>query len=493
MQSKVDGNTIIISVPSEDAHAIASTDGYQFAGTTLKVTSTFTGPRGKSPPKSSFSFRGGASTEKLKEALKVLLSRRYDAATKILNLSDLSQEPEIKEMNVRDLNAHPNLFQVFMKLCDEAFPTVQSKTDMVDGILLGSNNLIRVNVFRSLAMGFPNLKNLDLSNNKFKLLKDITGLSREFRHLEHIILSNNAIEQEVPSLKKELIRWFQKLQLINGVQLSPAEIEAARNQKVPLAVKTGHIEGETSSIAAEFIKNFFTGYDTDRKALVNYYYDATSTFSLSVNTHALRDPSSASSTQKQEWDAYIRLSRNLLRINHLSARMNRTHKGGEAITKLFESLPATQHPGLEHAAKWLIESRTQPGIPDPTGQSPTGVNGLCVTIHGEFEETGTNFNKKQRSFDRTFVLGPGGVSGVKIVSDMLVLRAYGGTQAFVPEEVPMTVEDERLAMVSELSRQTGMNLQYAVMCLEQNGGSLEAALANFAEIRSMIPPEAFVQ
>jgi nuclear RNA export factor len=427
----------------------------------------------------------------LKVTLKNLLSRRYNAETKILDLSNLTEEPELKEMKVRELSAHPSLFPVFMKICDDVFPTVQDKMDNVGGVLLGNNGLHRCQTVRSLASTFPGLKNLDLSNNKLRNMLDLQPFLRGFRRLEHVILSGNPLEENVSNFKKELIRAFPNLQLVNGVALSPQEIEAARNKNIPIPVKKGHIEESTTSIAADFLTKFFLGYDSDRKALVDYYYDNTSKFSLSVNTHALRDPNGQNNVQRQEWDQYIRLSRNLLKVNHINARINRSHKGGESISKLFEQLPATQHPSLESdPSKWLIEFRTQPGVPDPSGQSPTGVNGLCVTIHGEFAEVAT---KKQRSFDRTFILGPGGVSGVKVVSDMLVLRAYGGTRAFVPDEVPLTLEDEKQAMVVELARQTGLNLQYAVMCLEQNGGSLDAALANFQQVRANIPADAFVQ
>jgi nuclear RNA export factor len=486
LQSNVEGDIITLSVPTEDALAIASTDGYTFAGGTLSVSML-----GGSP---SFSFGGhtnNKSVAELKVTLKTVLSRRYNAETKILDLSNLTKEPELIEMKVKELSAHPSLFPVFMKICDDVFPTARNKLESVGGVLLGHNGLRRCGTVRSLASTFPGLKNLDLSNNKLTKLWDLQPFLKGFKQLEHVILNGNPLEENGPAFKQDLIRAFPKLQIIDGVPLSQQEIEAARNKKIPIPVRKGHIEESTTSIAADFVTKFFLGYDSDRKALVDYYYDNTSKFSLSVNTHALRDRNGPGTVLRpSDWDHYIKLSRNLLKISHLNARMNRSHNGREAISRMFEQLPATQHPSLEsERGKWLIEFRTQPGVPDPSGQSPTGVNGLCVTIHGEFVET---VHKKQRSFDRTFILGPGGVSGVKVVSDILVLRAYGGTRAFVPDEVPLTLEDEKQAMVMELARQTGLNLQYSIMCLEQNGGSLEAALANFQQVRANIPPEAFV-
>lgn len=54
-------------------------------------------------------------------------------------------------------------------------------------------------------------------------------------------------------------------------------------------------------------------------------------------------------------------------------------------------------------------------------------------VHSSFQESG-DAKTLIRSFDRTLVLGPGGGAGaVRVVSDMLTLRAYGGHTAWDPE------------------------------------------------------------
>jgi len=68
-----------------------------------------------------------------------------------------------------------------------------------------------------------------------------------------------------------------------------------------------------------------------------------------------------------------------------------------------------------------------PGLADPAGQSIHGVDGLILSIHGEFEELPSpSLEKALRSFSRTFVLGPGSPGGppIRVVSDLLVLRAW---------------------------------------------------------------------
>ncbi len=47
------------------------------------------------------------------------------------------------------------------------------------------------------------------------------------------------------------------------------------------------------------------------------------------------------------------------------------------------------------------------------------------------------------------------------------------------------------ALVAQLRQRTGMNAQFAAMCLVQNGWVFGTALQNFEEIKSSIPAEAF--
>jgi nuclear RNA export factor len=133
------------------------------------------------------------------------------------------------------------------------------------------------------------------------------------------------------------------------------------------------------------------------------------------------------------------------------------------------------------------------GLPDPN--NPTGGTGLLIVVHGELVEHPNDAAKRKlRSFDRTFTLGPNKIGGVRIVNDELVLRNYGGTRAF-PQNAGavQSEEQQKAAMVTELQRLTGMNAQYAQMCLEQTGWKLEAAVESFQTVKASgtIPQEAF--
>ncbi len=135
-----------------------------------------------------------------------------------------------------------------------------------------------------------------------------------------------------------------------------------------------------------------------------------------------------------------------------------------------------------------------------------------VMVHGEFAEVDVSTGQSTvvRSFDRTFVLGPGGgIGGIRVACDTLVLRPYGGYDAWRPEgedsaSVPTAqaqaqinvpagfalsgpgkteeqVQKEVLAV--ELSNRTGMTLEFSGLCLEQCGWNLEGAAVSFEQAK----------
>lgn len=118
------------------------------------------------------------------------------------------------------------------------------------------------------------------------------------------------------------------------------------------------------------------------------------------------------------------------RVTQLPARMTRLFPGRHNIQQCFSSLPLTRHPPLQDIAKWCLECESIENVPDVSGQS---VGGLMITAHAEFDEIDVSNGQvtATRSFDRTWILGPG-ASGVRVVSDLWLIRAYGGIEAWQP-------------------------------------------------------------
>lgn len=399
-----------------------------------------------------------------------------------------------------------------MKICNSIFTTVHAKEEAIVSVSLANNALTTIASVTTLSQTFPALKNLDLSNNKFKNLTALEGWRWKFRKLDQLILTGNPIETEVPTYKDDILKWYPTLTTLNTRQIRSLEdARAAMSSKIPIPILGPSFRDE-AAISENFVREFFPAYDGDRTALVNGYYDAQSTFSISINLSA---PHTTERTNQKlpGWEAYLRKSRNLTKITHPPSRMSRLYTGTESIRDGFTTLPVTRHPDLmAEPQKWCVECHTIPGLPDPTGQSSSGVGGLMVMVHGEFAEVDvlTGQSTATRSFDRTFVLGPGGgVGGIRVACDTLVLRQYGGHDAWRPEaedsaSIPTTqaqhqisvpagfalsgpgkteeqVQKEVLAV--ELSKGTGMTLEFSGLCLEQCGWDLEGAAASFEQAK----------
>ena len=451
--------------------------------------------------------------------LRGVLERRYNFESKVLDLSALGQDEELNKANIFDKSSTTRkIFPALMRVLELSFDTEAERHAAITGVSLASNGLADLTDVTTLSLTLPKLHNLDLSNNNFKGLSSLHAWRKRFYHLQHIILSGNPLEQNEPEYPQEVVKWYPNLRVLNDIQVRTEEELAKKTTptELPFPIRSPLFQDE-GGIAEGFVRTFFAGFDSDRAALAAHYYDDQSDFSFSVNTQAPRDPAATQQTEKQEWDLYIKNSRNLKKISQLPARQNRHFRGPKAVADAFAALPKTKHPDLaSEARKWMVEAHIQPGVPDPTGQSTNGVDGFMITLHGEFDELDATTGQpgKKRSFDRIFIIGPGGPSGVRVVNDMLTVRAYGGTQAFDPDNfeawntaapnatnnadpsapqlpagITLQIAEQ---MVVELQKQTGMTLQYAKDCLEQVKWDFEKGLQAFASVKANLPREAFV-
>ena len=484
-------------------------NGYGWAGTTVAIERL--GAHANE--------EAGPSAEDTKAMLRGVLERRYNFDTKFLDLSALGQDEELQKRNIFDAKSTTSkIFPAMMRVLELSFDTEVERHAAITSVSLANNELKDLTAVTTLSQTLNKLNNLDLSNNQLGSLSALQNWRRRFYNLQHLILSANPVEQNEPEYAAEITKWYPNLRMLNNIQVRTEDDITKKTTAVelPFPIRNALFQDE-GGIVENFVRTFFTGFDSDRAALAAHYYDSDSDFSFAVNTQAPRDPAATEQVEKQEWDHYIKNSRNLKKTSQLPARQNRHFRGPKAVADLFTALPKTRHPDLtSEARKWMIEAYIQPGVPDPSGQSPNGVDGFMITIHGEFEEVdaGTGQAKKKRSFDRTFVVGPGGLSGVRVVNDMLTVRAYGGAQAFEPDhmdgwnveapqattnldavpQLPAGLSVEMAEqMVAEMRKQTGMTVQYSKDCLEQVGWDFQKGLEAFASVKDNLPVEAFVQ
>ena len=454
--------------------------------------------------------------EKMKEstleAFKAFLDRRYNAEYKLLDLSALAKDKELMKMGIFNSNT-PNsktiqskFFLALMTVCDNHFTDAKSKEEAIVSVSLADNSLSNVSTVTTLAQTFPLLKNLDLSNNQIKNLHALEAWRWKFRRLNHLVVSGNPIETEVGFYQRDILKWYPSLTTINNDQVrSPEQIEAAIKGKLPLPILPASFRDE-SCIAENFIKYFFPAWDTDRTTLVNAFYDAHTEFSLSVNPQAPGLPNDPA-RMAHGWGPYLKRSRNLTKLSQLPAKMHRLLSTPDVIREVFTTLPPTVHPDLmDERKKWCLECHTIPGVTDLTGQSKSGVGGMLIYVQGQFTEVDGYLGHTtcKRSFSRTFILAPGGPSGIRVASDFLQVRKYGSDDAWQPEELKKARElatyqvhietpagwampgfgksEEQVMkerLILEMSQSTGLTLEASHECLQLVGWSPEGAMKSF--------------
>ncbi|WEW58269.1 Vacuolar protein sorting-associated protein 53 [Emydomyces testavorans] len=515
-KSRVEGDALVVSVPPEQVDWVLRINGFSFAGAPLTID--------KYDKPSFGEHAAGPSRAAIdtKARMTAFLAKRYFEQKKVLDLSKLGADSDLVEMGMfTSPSTESKFFPALMKICEITFDSSEKRRNAVESVSLADNQLPNVAAVTTLAQTFPDLKNLDLSNNRIKSIQNMSSWRWKFRNLEFLDLTGNEASAE-PDFKATMLKWYPKLRTLNNTPVRTTE-EIAAQMKTPIPVK-GPVFRDESTIAENFLKIFFFSFDNNKDEVLNGLYDEKSIFSLNVNPLAPRAPQPESTAG---WDLYIRKSRNLLKLDHLSARMSRAFVGRESIRAAWNSLPRTKHPDiLSNPQEWLIECHPIPGLPDPTGQSTTGVGGLLITVHGKFDEIDKAGKVHTRSFDRTFVLGPGRTpGGVRVSNDMLCLRAFGGCKAWIPEDqaaTPVRVPVQPMAqtagqpflpttkghpeakdgygmpkpgktdeqvkkeqLVLEISFRTKMTLQFSEMALAGNNWNLEAALKNFEELKHL--------
>ncbi|KAK5624464.1 hypothetical protein RRF57_000180 [Xylaria bambusicola] len=488
-KSQINGDFVYITASKEDAQEILKVNNFYFAGATLQITEVPEGlPNRDSTPLSSTALE-------MKEQLRNVLSTRYDVNAKLLNLSTLGEDPTLNQMGFFRGEATPEkMFKALMAICEGLFKTPQAKRDAVVSISLAGNNINDVSQILSLTDTFPDIVNLDLSRNQFKDLKALQKWRHRLRSLQTLLLNDNPIEVANPNYKAEMVTWFPKLLNLSGIQVrTPEQVAATAAASRPTPIPQGGPDfRDINRVGEGFITEFLPLYDTDRQNLAAKYYDEQSTFSIAVNTHSPHEAGVPLPT----WGDYIKFSRNHMKRNHAPARQQRLFTGASQIQALWNQLPPTQHPNLAaQFDKYIIDCHPIHGLADPAGQSPLGVDGMIMTVHGEFDdqELGTTKTTK-RSFSRTFVLGPGapGRNPIRVVSDMLSLKAFKNVPSPATTQATTVNDQQKQQMLLELSKQTGMTPEYSQFCLDGANWNFEQALASFHEKRAQIPPQAFV-
>ncbi|KAH7163085.1 hypothetical protein B0J13DRAFT_29477 [Dactylonectria estremocensis] len=484
------GDYVYVGATEADAEELIKLNTFSFAGTPLEVVKV------DDVPGTGNRSVESKDTQEIRATLQSILSQRYLGDNKLLKLDCLASDTSLVSIGMFDSPDRAlKTFKGLMIICDDLFKTAKEKQDAIESISLANNNIDNVAQVEVVATTFPHLKNLDMSGNQIADMQRMESWKGKFKCLETIFMSGNPIEASDPNFQATLLEWFPKLQNVNGHQIrTPEQIAEKEAASKPKAIpQNGPDFRDVGGVGENFLLEFFACYDNDRPGLVSRLYDEDSQFSVSIDTRSVRN---ADAPPPMPWASYIKLSRNLIKINHHNARVQRLFQGANIIGDAWKTLPLTRHPDIkQELSKYIMDCHPMAGLVDPNGQNPIGVDGLILAVHGEFDEHDQPTNTTgKRSFSRTFILGPGkpGRGAIRVVSDMLSLRAYSPLPNVFAASVPEpAAPSQHQAMIAELSKQTGMTPQYSEMCLTQVNWEFDKALIMFNEKKAQLPPEAF--
>lgn len=503
-QGVIDGDYVWIRVHQDDASSILRLNGFSYAGATLTIEET-------SEPMPQRSTEPGMSQNAMdtKSKLMAVLASRYNAQQGLLDLSAIGLDPTLASLGTFETKSlAEKSFRVLLHLAGSEHKHPGKKDEAIQAVSLARNGITDVSQVFSLAFSLPRLRRLDLSDNKLDTLSKISKWRFEFRHLEELHLTGNPVVNQ-PDYMMAVIKWFPSLQILDGHRVrTPEEAAAAvrASYPTPLPQLPSCLRDGGNNVSESFLRAFFPLYDHDRRSLVSQFYDGDSTFSLIIVTHSDRDLSSK---------AYLKYSRNVQTLGSRNpATIQRLFTGGNLIAELWNTLPATRHPGLDEPAQWLVDCHTFPHLADPSGNGTA--MGLTIDANGRFDEAipdqgifGT------RTFSRHFILGPskpGAPYPYRVISDRLTLHHWtphdpaagiaappmdaapdAATAPAVPVAPPMLDDATRAQLIQQLSNQTGMTAEYSELCLSGTANwNFEMALQSFHERKESLPPEAFI-
>ncbi|ODV90761.1 hypothetical protein CANCADRAFT_26747 [Tortispora caseinolytica NRRL Y-17796] len=473
-------DSMYVNLSPESASALLKWNGIQFAGQSLYIQQINNPPKPRFGNQEAFnhSNQNSQGTQTTIEMLLTFLNQRYDPAQKFLNLSGLAQDPYLIQNGLfSTASTQSKMFPAMMKIA-------QDRVKNVESVSLESNNLADVSLVTTLSQTYPNILNLSLANNAIANIEGLSLWKHKFRNLKQLILLGNPIAS-TPDYQSQIAAMFPRLMVLDNQQVRTEADLLAQIPKVPLAPKRLFFEDQgITDVAGPFLTHFFQLYDTDRKQLAALYDDQ-STFSVSVYKDG------PGSNFISHWHSYA--SRNLMYISNPRRREDLLQKGAQNIIKAFGKLPGTKH-SISDPSKVAVDAYKVSGIRQPGDQC------INLTLHGEFNEPSS---KGSRSFDRVFVLAPGGVAGMIIVTDMLTVRprTHPGVYEIAPNETSNgsinnaneTLSEQQLQLVTKLSELSGLTPEYSRLCLEQANFDLEQGMTLFQQAQSSgsLPPEAF--
>jgi len=235
---------------------------------------------------------------------------------------------------------------------------------------------------------------------------------------------------------------------------------------------------------AKFIEEFYRLFDTRGRGELHACYHDLCLFSLCIT--AMENTSIP--IRHNTYGQLIHYSRNLQKVYDDNRRMSLLRHGKPAVLEFLRNIfPLTKHYG--HSFRVDVISTVN--------------NRAVFAVNGLYREVDQTDNGPVRCFHRTFTCAQT-TAGVLIIADhILVTNATEAqisnmnnsltTPSQTTNHHPNTNVDIQNLMIHKFSQESGMNLAYSQLCLQENNWNYDKAAEVFLDLqnKNQIPLEAF--
>ncbi|KAH7925857.1 NTF2-like protein [Leucogyrophana mollusca] len=473
------------------------------------------------------------------------VNRRWNPEARFLNLERMMDDPELQKHELLPPGAPGSSVReasVIFKLASHLKPAVQTLSLANNNISHGQILSTLAHYLPTIA----NLSLQNNNLKMWRDIDYLSGRKGKLEHLRELILLGNPLRDlEIKNgrgdkYKSDMARRFPSLIMLDqeaiatisfdapGPSSDPVTAKQPTATTFPCEMRPPFITGVEESVVSNFLMRFFPMFDDQRAGLLDAY-DPSATFSFSVNTtiparariqghHSSKE---MPNQRKLEWSVWLNGgSRNLNRMGGgVDKVVNSLHLGSEAAIRAMSAMPKTKHEVAGSPEKFCVDAW-------PVGQGESLK--LFVSLHGQFTEEPS---QGVRSFDRAFVLAPAPPGSraklngwdVMILSDQWVIRSYSSHEAWKPgpmriqagdplpneqaisapaavavppstslipshaqsqlQEALSAFAEPQRSLIMQTCQQTGLNVKFAVDCLQNNAWVLDRAIANFEQVK----------
>ncbi|CAH2255716.1 nuclear RNA export factor 1 [Pelobates cultripes] len=423
--------------------------------------------------------------------IKMCLQKRYYVMLESLDLSNLSNDPDLRSANIYFPLNKASSIEIILQILAECYPKLIS-------LNLSHNSLHCLTGLAPLYYTTPNLKSLNLSYNKLCQVEDLELI--QHLDLKDLWLEGNPISTS--SVTSSYYRLYNMPTLVAPFDGTAPVVSGKRIQKLDghifkpnfffeigdskaLPPVQGSFFGNENikSFLGQFLSKYFTLYDSvGRQALLQFYHEnAVCSFSLPN----VKFPKMC----HEQLNDYWKENRNLMKVKKTDLRQQLIKYNRLHVVGFLCNLPKTEH---------NLQSFTV----DVSMQTP---HLLCFSVQGVFKEASVIWENLVRTFRRTFVIvpAPPGVSAQILNDQMVILKSYGSPESSSmaialpgsPRSCNKTLDSEKMAVLQTFSDQTAMKTDWAQKCLEDNNWNIKQAgdIFRFLKDRGAIPIEAFCE